>query len=202
MKFFTFNKIVLSLILLGLVLTKLNLKSQNNEKKSNEKKSNNKKINILGETYTHKVDNPGRFAIADANARVPLDANDEAFDNFTAPQMVNHLAEEVGRPAPGPLEAVSEIPSPNDYYDGSLNLNKVNIKCKIFTVKTDCIQSSGCGWCGSSNSCMFGTSFGPFQPCVKSSWISGTSYPNWIPQIKRVNEPVGGVTASVISRVD
>ena len=203
MKFLIFSKksILLVIMTLSFILSKTNIK--NKVKKSHIRKSHNhnhhKKINVIGETYTNLADDPGSFAVSDASARVPLNENDPIFENFYQPQMVGHLSEEVKRPTAGPLEAINEIPSTNDYYDGSLNLNKVKIKCSIYTSAANCIKSSGCGWCGSTSSCMFGTSFGPTQPCVKSTWIAGISTPNYIPQIRRINEPVGGVSSTVIS---
>lgn len=105
-------------------------------------------------------------------------------------------------PLLGPLEPIVEIASPNDFYDGSLNLNKVNVKCKIYTSVADCTGQSGCGWCGSDHSCIFGNKFGPFQACVKSSYIGAMRYPNFIPQIKKVNEPVGTVTMASINNYE
>lgn len=105
-------------------------------------------------------------------------------------------------PKPGPLEPVDEIPTPHEYYDGDLHLNKVKVGCKIYTTKNDCIHASNCGWCGSSNSCILGNSFGPQQPCTKSSFIYSPPVPNWNPLVHRLNESVGGTAMHLAQQHD
>lgn len=111
------------------------------------------------------------------------------------------LPDEVPRPAPGPLEPIEEIPTIHEYYDGNLKLNVVKVRCDIYTVKNDCLQTSGCGWCGSTNSCILGNNFGPQQSCVKSSFIYAQPIPNWNPQLRVINEKVGGVATHLVSDV-
>ena len=118
---------------------------------------------------------------------------------FITPESVPEIPDVIPRPAPGPLEPIDEIPTTHDYYDGGLKLNVVNIKCTIHTTKADCIHSSGCGWCGSTHSCILGNGFGPQQPCVKSSFIASSPVANWAPGILKVNEQMGGVAAHVIT---
>jgi len=103
-------------------------------------------------------------------------------------------------PAPGPMETVDETPSVTDYYDGSRNLNVVKVQCKIYANAADCLHQSSCGWCGSSNSCILGNNLGPLQPCLKSSYIFSAPYPNWNPQTRVVNDQVGGVSLTVVSK--
>jgi hypothetical protein len=79
-------------------------------------------------------------------------------------------------------------------------LNRIEVKCKIYANPTDCIHQSNCGWCGSSNSCITGSNVGPMEPCVKGSYIFTPPMPNWQPQTKVVNENVGGVKLTVISK--
>lgn len=109
--------------------------------------------------------------------------------------------EEAPIPPQGPLESAIENPTVNEYYDGSLNLNKVKVNCLIFTSASDCTHQSGCGWCGSKSGCIFGTRFGPLQPCVQSSYIGGVRYPNTGANLKKVNEAVGLVTATIITDI-
>jgi hypothetical protein len=180
-------------ITIGVVLSKSNLKV--NSMSSNTKKE---KINIIGESYTTDMSRP-TIAISEANAVVPFTG--EELEGFYKPKTVEHLAEVVPIPPKGPLETIIENPTINEYYDGSIKLNVVKVKCTIYTTKSDCIQSSVCGWCGSSNSCVLGTNFGPSQPCVKSSWIYGKPYPNWEPQLRKINESVGGVSATIVQSI-
>jgi hypothetical protein len=192
---FSFIILTTFVILCGSIMSKSNLK--NNDKKSLIQ--NKYKINILGETYD-AMENFGnhKTAISDAAASVPLNA--EEYIDFPAPQMVDHLAEEPKHPKAGPLEAIIEVPTTHDYYDGSLNLNKIKVNCRIYTSRANCVHQSVCGWCGSSDACVLGTQFGPEQPCIKSSFIYGKPAPNYNTSMsKMVNEPVGGVYLSILS---
>lgn len=40
---------------------------------------------------------------------------------------------------------------------------------------------------------------GPLQPCVKSSYIFSNPMPNWNPQVKTINEKMGGVSLHVVT---
>lgn len=171
-------------------------KFQNLIKANNHKKE---KINIIGESYTNNEDLAlMKHAVATSKAKVNISVDDE-LNGFTKPQTVKELSEEVPMAPKGPLESIEEIPTPHDYYNGDLKLNVVKVKCQIYTAESDCIHSSNCGWCGSSNSCVLGNNFGPLQPCVKSSFIYGRSYPNYHPTIRTINENVGGVSSTIVS---
>lgn len=197
-----FTKISI-LILIGVITVSfcatskgnLKLNSSNSSKTNSSKKE---KINVIGESYTTDQSRP-TLAISEANAVVPFTG--EELEGFYNPKTVNHLADEVPKPKEGPLETVDENPTINEYYDGSIKLNVVKVKCTIYTNKSDCIQSSACGWCGSSNSCILGSNFGPATNCVKSSWIYGKPYPNWEPQLRKINESVGGVSATIVQGI-
>lgn len=191
MKFNNALQLLVIALILSIIVSKSFLKN-----KKNTEKSSKEKINILAETYTND-NGKSSLAVTDANAQVAYTGGE--LEGYYTPRVVNHLQDEVLPNKVGPLEPSDEIPTPHDYYDGGLKLNVVNVKCNIYANKTDCIHNSYCGWCGSSNSCMFGTKFGPDQPCVKSSFIFGQSYPNWNPQTRSINEPVGGVSATIIS---
>jgi len=195
---FSFVIITVFLILFGSILSKSNLKSKH--KKANLQ-NKHKKINIIGETYD-AMENMGanQASVSDSVATVPLKA--EEYIDFPAPQLVDHLSEETKSPKPGPLEGIIETPTTHDYYDGSLNLNKVKVNCTIYTSKAECINQSFCGWCGGSDSCVLGNRFGPDQPCVRSSYIYGRPHPNYNSiNNKVVNEPVGGVSMFTLSRM-
>lgn len=56
------------------------------------------------------------------------------------------------------------------------------------------------GWCGSNGSCISGNNVGPFESCVKGSFIFSPPQPNWNPQARVVSENVGGVKLTVISK--
>lgn len=75
----------------------------------------------------------------------------------------------------------------------------MKINCTIHTIQSDCVQTSGCGWCGSTRSCILGNMSGPLQPCVKSSYIFSNPMPNWNPQVKTINEKMGGVSLHVVT---
>ena len=128
--------------------------------------------------------------------------------------MVSKLPAKLGPPAPGPLEAVQEVnkinnliltkifqvPTATNYYDGEKKLNTIKIKCKIHANPTECLHHSSCGWCSASNSCIIGNNMGPLEPCVKSSFIFSAPYPNFNPKTKVINENVGGLSMTVITK--
>eukprot|EP00340_Litonotus_pictus_P005532 CAMPEP_0170528832 /NCGR_PEP_ID=MMETSP0209-20121228/14276_1 /TAXON_ID=665100 ORGANISM="Litonotus pictus, Strain P1" /NCGR_SAMPLE_ID=MMETSP0209 /ASSEMBLY_ACC=CAM_ASM_000301 /LENGTH=183 /DNA_ID=CAMNT_0010820239 /DNA_START=32 /DNA_END=579 /DNA_ORIENTATION=- len=181
-----FTHIILLFLCIELSISKSENKSKTNLKSLNKK--NKSKVDILGEAYTVDYLHPS-IAIADSNAKVQNLKDD--FEEYGNPQMVKHISDDVKIPSIGPMEAVEEMPTTHQYYDGSLKLNKVKINCTIYATKNDCIHQSFCGWCGSSSSCLFATKFGPETPCLKSSFIVGQPYPNWNNQIRRIDEPVG-----------
>lgn len=153
---------------------------------------------IIGETFT----NTDEHNLGASTFDVAKTPNDQDFyDDYSSPQIINHITEEPPIPTPGPLEAVEEVPTVNEYYDGALNLNKLKVNCLIITTVTECTRQSGCGWCGSGNGCIFGTKFGPLQPCIQASYMGGVSYPNAKVNLRKVDEAVGGVTKTIISDV-
>jgi len=59
--------------------------------------------------------------------------------------MVTKLPDKINVPKQGPLEAVDEIASVGDYYDGEKKLNVIKVNCKIYANPTDCLHQSSCG---------------------------------------------------------
>jgi len=114
--------------------------------------------------------------------------------------MVTTLPSSFGAPKPGPAESVDEIPSSSDYYDGSSKLNVIRVDCRIYATPSDCFTHSSCGWCGSANSCVLGNNLGPLQRCQKSTYIFSAPYPNFNPETRVVNQNVGGIAMTVISK--
>lgn len=93
-----------------------------------------------------------------------------------------------------------KIPSSTNYYDGSNNLNKVTITCKIYVNPTDCLHKSSCGWCGANNSCISGTNLGPLERCPRSSYIYSAPFPNWYPQTRVINDNIGGAAITLVNK--
>lgn len=56
------------------------------------------------------------------------------------------------------------------------------------------------GWCGSNGTCVAGNGVGPFEPCVKGAYIFAKPHANFNPIARVVNENVGGVKLTVISK--
>jgi hypothetical protein len=56
------------------------------------------------------------------------------------------------------------------------------------------------GWCGSNGSCVAGSGAGPFEPCVKGAYIFAKPKPNFQPNARIVNENVGGVKLTVVTK--
>jgi hypothetical protein len=118
--------------------------------------------------------------------------------NFSTPEQVPKIPDVVPRPPVSALEAVDEIPTTHDYYQGDLKLNVVKVHCTIYTTRADCIHVSGCGWCGSKNTCMLGNGFGPQEPCLKAGWIAAPPVANYNPTYNGMNMS-GGVQMNVVS---
>ena len=125
---------------------------------------------------------------------------EEYSNQYIAPTFVKKLPEKMEAPEPGPLESIDELPTTADYYDGSNKLNTVKVSCKVFTEPTDCFNQSSCGWCGSSNKCIFGNNMGPLQSCVKSSYIFSAPIPNFQNRTKSVEEKVGGMNLKIVNK--
>jgi hypothetical protein len=79
-------------------------------------------------------------------------------------------------------------------------LNKIQINCHIYANPTDCVHHSNCGWCGASKSCVVGNNMGPLESCVKSSYIFAAPTTPWSPSTSVINENVGGLTLTVVSK--
>ena len=93
--------------------------------------------------------------------------------------MVAALPAKFDLPKPGIIEVVDEIPSPTDFYDGSSNLNVIQINCSLYAYPKVCLTHSNCGWCNSTNKCILGNNMGPQMPCPKSSYIYSAPYNKW-----------------------
>lgn len=112
--------------------------------------------------------------------------------------MVSRLPDIIPPPAPGPLEAVQEIPSVTNYYDGSLNLNVGVVECHTIAMPGDCVKQSICGkllkiiknngdfflllfkgWCGQSSSCIRGTQLAPNEICDRQSYVFNPPSKKW-----------------------
>jgi len=104
--------------------------------------------------------------------------------NLKAVTTMPKLPEKFDLPRPGPLENPEEVPSGTDYYDGSLNLNKKKISCKIHGNATECLKNSSCGWCGSKSQCILGNNLGPLQACMRSTFLYSSPLPNWNPKAR------------------
>jgi len=126
---------------------------------STEQNSPGKLLKDESVSYNYGVGSTGGYTLRD-------DAG------YVKPQFVPHL-EQVARWARSfpKKETVDEVPSAEDYYDGSDKLNNVRVDCEIFTDKRDCLTSSHCGWCGSRNCCVTGTALGPAQRCDRTTYI-------------------------------
>ena len=186
-------------------ITKTISNSNNNKntlkfKSKSTKSTKSKNPEIFAETYSFDDSDSGSIAISYGGAKYPNGKNQNLdMLDIAIPQIVHKLDDVIPRPRPGPLETIDEIPTVHIYYDGEVKLNKVDIKCRIYLIKSDCIHNSECGWCGSNNNCILGNSFGPQQPCVKASFIYSPPHPNFNPATSVINEKVAGSSMHLIS---
>ena len=174
------NKFLFAFILISLTISfiysfnKSNLKKS--EVKNNKSKNNSKGIDLIGESYSQgSVIHP---SVAVTSAEGIVFKTPASVSGYSNAEIVNKLQEEVALPAKGPLEAIEEVPTQVNYYNGDLNLNSININCSIFSSLDSCIKTNKCGWCSSNNQCMFGNSMSPELPCPKSMLLFSTSADN------------------------
>jgi hypothetical protein len=158
-------------------------------------KASKKDITSIGETYTQDYLIPQTDAITTAEATVNYTPY---IQGYSSVQIIDHLQDQTIHPKRGPKESINEIATPIRYYDGGLNLNKVTVNCSIYTTLDSCLNSSLCGWCGSSGQCILGQNAGPYAPCLKGFTIS--SKPQEKELIRYVTEPVGSVRSTIINR--
>lgn len=74
----------------------------------------------------------------------------------------------------GAKTQADEKPTVGTYYDGSHKLNTLTINCRVYVNKKDCLHKSACGWCGQTNSCISGTSQGPLEACLGTTYKFST----------------------------
>jgi len=69
------------------------------------------------------------------------------------------------------------------YYDGTENLgSSIHVNCDVYsTIPNQCVHNSHCGWCGSSNTCIPGTSRGPLANCLRSTFLYSAPSDTWNP---------------------
>lgn len=51
----------------------------------------------------------------------------------------------------------------------------------LSTNPSNCVNNSGCGWCGQSSSCIPGTSSGPMAPCLRNTYLYNMPSKMWNP---------------------
>src|SRR5690349_15177299 len=82
----------------------------------------------------------------------------------------------------GAAETVDEIPSVEDYYDGTRGLKTTMTTCQTYTTQPDvCMHMGSCGWCGSNSSCIAGNKNGPLAPCLRNTYRFSGPLPDWNP---------------------
>merc|ERR1719362_1544647 len=87
------------------------------------------RLDIVGEAFN--TDNKPVVAISYGVANTGKYTYPQG-QSFMKPEMVVSIPDVIPPPKPGPLEAIDEIPSPTDYYNGDLKLNVMKVKCKTY----------------------------------------------------------------------
>jgi hypothetical protein len=101
--------------------------------------------------------------------------------DFKSPQIVEKLPPKIDLNG-GPAENIDEIPSPEDYYDGTIGLKITRKECTQYTTQPQvCLHQGSCGWCGSSNSCIPGNNLGPLAPCLRGTYRFTAPTVDWNP---------------------
>lgn len=184
MKFITLNYLVILCSIFSLLIANsLSVSKSSMKKSTSHSRSKNRKkgINVIGESFTDSL-NPNSDAITSAEAIVQYTPQTPG---LTDVKIVNHLQDEILSPKGGFLEPIDEIPTPIKYYDGGLNLNKIEVNCQIYNTMDSCINNSNCGWCGNGQ-CMFGKSLSRGSFCAGGFKMIGG---NQVDTHKYVHEP-------------
>jgi hypothetical protein len=101
--------------------------------------------------------------------------------DYKAPQIVEKLPPKVDLNV-GPAENAEEMPSVEDYYDGTRGLKITRMECTQYTTQPEiCLHQGSCGWCGSTNSCIPGNNLGPLAPCLRGTYKFTAPSANWNP---------------------
>mmetsp|Transcript_21201 Transcript_21201/g.21986 ORF Transcript_21201/g.21986 Transcript_21201/m.21986 type:complete len:196 (-) Transcript_21201:156-743(-) len=84
----------------------------------------------------------------------------------------------------GPPESADEIPSVENYYDGSMGVKHSASFCQQFITKPEaCVNQGNCGWCYGEGTCIGGNSKGPIsnKDCLRGKYVYEAPSPNWNP---------------------
>lgn len=173
------------------------VKVQNNAKTDSSNTNTEKMLaenkgDILGGASNYDKEN--KSAITYGLGDIGAYTLPKELDNvFKKPTFVPKLPDKFELPTGGPLENIDEVPTTTDYYDGSINLNKIKISCRIYGNANDCLKNTSCGWCGSNNSCILGNNLGPLQSCVRHTFVYSTPTASF-DQTLTVNQNSEGVS--------
>jgi len=132
----------------------------------------NSKGNVLGVSNDTQSISAITYALADSS-NYSLNKEDSSKYTFK-PKYTDSLESTPGEFVFGKeevVEAADTVSTNTDYYDGEKSLMQVSVMCSKSQDKASCLSQESCGWCGSSNSCIKGTTLGPLEKCVKSSFV-------------------------------
>ena len=88
-------------------------------------------------------------------------------ENWTSPSIVSELSLHSRQEGSHAL-AADALPTQRQYNDGSGNIQKNGIRCRLHVVKSSCVSNVGCGWC--SSTCIPGNSDGPLLSCDQNAF--------------------------------
>lgn len=125
------------------------------------------------------------------NYALAKNTNQDIFgSNFKPPTLVERLPPKKGIETGGP-EIIEEIPSLDNYYDGSVGLKTSVTRCNAYETKPQaCVNNGGCGWCLETNRCVEGSAKGPASgACLLGRYVFESPDANWNP----LNKDAGNV---------
>merc|ERR1711964_39363 len=109
---------------------------------------------------------------------------------YKMPTMLQKLPDVQAPPKAGPLESAEEVATELQYYDGTQNINNINVNCSAFNADpTNCVKRDTCGWCGSTKNCIRGNAMSPMEKCPKKTYVFTAPNPAWNPLLNPV-QPV------------
>lgn len=118
--------------------------------------------------------------------------------NFKTVRTVDHLFKTDYMYEPSMKEAVDEVPSITNYYDGEVKLNVMKVNCKVYHNYNDCIHQAQCGWCNQGSKCIMGNSMGPLEDCPRAQYVFSNPFGD-VNRYRVTNHDVGGLSIKTIS---
>jgi len=191
----------MKIIKLILIISAITLTLANTNENQN---NNNKFLENTGEASNTSKESTMAVNYSLAKAAKTSDVYVTNEKDFKTPSFVDKLPMrqpiDTGNP-----EVIDEVPSLENYYDGSIGLKTSATFCQKFIDKAQaCMHQGNCGWCLSSNKCIPGTKAGPLEDCLRGNYLFTAPNADWNPvsnpNVKVQRQQVVGAQLTTITQ--